>query len=114
MNAGRGGFALHALHNGEGCKKVHAPNTPRGAALPRERTTARTAEFTGMCIDLPCQKKKREVTRAGFELEKILGGNLLSLPSLCELCSYSLLDFPEEEVACPCTTGFGATHDVST
>ena len=33
-------------------------NTPRGLALPGERTAARTAVFTGMCINLPCQKKK--------------------------------------------------------
>ena len=51
---------------------VNAPtrkhNTPRGAALPGERTTARTAVFTGMCINLPCQKNTREVNRVGSEL----------------------------------------------
>ena len=45
-------------------------NTPRGAALPGERTTAWTAfhVFTGMCINIPCHKNKREVARARFEL----------------------------------------------
>ena len=42
---------------------THKHNTPRGAALSGERTTARTAVFNGMCIDLPRQKKKREMTR---------------------------------------------------
>ena len=49
-------------------KKVNAPtrehNTPRGAALPGERTAARLAVFTGMYTNLPCQEKKREVARA--------------------------------------------------
>ena len=53
-------------------KKVNARtrkhNTARGATLLGERTTAQTAVFTGMRIYLPCQKEKREVTRAGFEL----------------------------------------------
>ena len=58
--------------NAKESSKVNAParkhNTPRGAALPGERTTARAAVFTGMCINTPCQKKKREMARAGFEL----------------------------------------------
>ena len=41
--------------------KVNGPtrkhDTPKGAALLGERTTARTAAFTDMCINLPCQKK---------------------------------------------------------
>ena len=52
--------------------RVNAParkhNTPRGVALPGVRTIAPTAEFTGMCISLLCQMKKREAVRAGFEL----------------------------------------------
>ena len=51
------------------CTRKH--NTARNAALPGERTTVRTAVLTGMCINLPCQKKKREVTRAGFELANL-------------------------------------------
>ena len=54
----------------------HMHNTSRRATVPGERTTARTAVFTGMCIDLPCPKKKRKVTWAGFELATLRLGNV--------------------------------------
>ena len=44
-------------------KKSSEQHPECGLAGPGERTTARTAVFTGMSINLPCQKKKREVTR---------------------------------------------------
>ena len=39
----------------------------RRSSLLGKRTDPRMVVFTGMCINLPCQKKKREVTRAAFE-----------------------------------------------
>ena len=41
-------------------------NNPRGAALPGERTTARTAVFTGMCINLLCQYSADIYESVGF------------------------------------------------